>query len=163
MFKTLSSKTRRDILKILMREEMHISGLAKKIGISVPVAAKHVKILEEKGLIGRRRFGRTHVLHAKKERLYKALDEFGERIDIKVEKGSNLLDALKKVSGIEVKRVSEREFVTSIDGEEGYYIYEVNGELPMIPMEKYELKEDIEMELKKLVPVRRKRMYIKVR
>lgn len=163
MFKTLASKTRRDILKILMKEEMHISGLAKRIGISTPVAAKHVKILEDKGLVQRRKFGRTHVLRAKMDRLYKALDEFGEAYNIKMPRGSNLLDALKKVSGIEVKKVREREFMTSIDGEEGYYIYEVNGHLPKVPMEKYKLKKDIEMELKKLVPVRRKKMIIKVR
>ena len=34
VFKALSSDTRITILKILLQEEIHITGLAKKIGIS---------------------------------------------------------------------------------------------------------------------------------
>jgi DNA-binding transcriptional ArsR family regulator len=162
MFKTLSSETRRKMLKILARKEMHISGLAREIGISVPVAAKHAKILENKGLIERKKFGRTHVLRARLEKLYEALDIFSESFDIRLPKGSNILDALKEVSGVKVEKVGEREFVTSIDGEEGYYIYEVNGKSPNISMNKFVLDRNAKVELKKLIPVKRKEMNIKV-
>jgi len=163
MFRTLSSRTRREMLKVLAREEIHISGLAARLGISVPVAAKHVKLLEEKGLLTRKRFGRTHVLKANLERMYEALDEFSESTDVVVPPGSSMLDALKKVSGVKVEKLSEREFVTSIDGEQGYYIYEVDGKLPDLPMESYELKQDVRMKLKKFVPVSRKEISIRLR
>jgi predicted transcriptional regulator len=37
------------MLRILAKKEIDISGLAREMGISVPVAAKYCKILEEKG------------------------------------------------------------------------------------------------------------------
>jgi DNA-binding transcriptional ArsR family regulator len=163
MFKTLSSATRREILKILSKKEMHISGLARELKISVPVVAKHVKILEENELLERKKFGKTHVLKANLNKLYKALDAFSESFELKMPKGSSILDALKEVSGVKVERIGDREFVTSIDGEEGYYIYEVNGSTPNISMNKFLLKKNAKVELKKLVPIKRKEMKIKIK
>lgn len=163
MFKTLSSETRREMLRLLAKEEMHISGLAKKLGISVPVAARHAKILEKSSLIERRKFGKTHVLKAKMDKLYEALDAFSESFELKLPKGSSILDALKEVSGVKVERIGDREFVTRIDGEEGYYIYEVNGSTPNISMNKFVLEKNAKVELKKLVPVKRKEMRIKIK
>lgn len=163
MFKTLGSKTRREILRILTKREMHITGLAKELGISVPVVAKHVKLLEEKGLIERREFGKTHILNVRLDRLYQALDELSESHEVEVSKGSTLLDALKQISGVRIEKVGEREFVTSIDGEAGYYIYEVNGTFPNVPMHSFVLEENAKVELKKLIPVKKKEMQIRLK
>jgi DNA-binding transcriptional ArsR family regulator len=168
MFKALSSETRRKMLKILTREEMHITGLARKIGISVPVAAKHVNILEKAGLLERKKFGRTHVLKVNLDRIkvdsvYEDLDIFSEVHDLKVSQGTNVLDALKQVSGVEVARVGDKEFITSVDGESGYYIYEVDGKSPQLPMDEYLIDGRVKVELKKLVPVKRKEMDIKTK
>jgi len=163
MFKTLSSATRREILKILSKKEMHISGLARELKISVPVVAKHVKILEENELLERKKFGKTHVLKANLNKLYKALDAFSESFELTLPGGSNILDALKEVSGVKVERIGDREFVTSIDGEEGYYIYEVNGSAPNVSINKFVLKKNAKVELKKLVLVKRKEMKIKIK
>ena len=51
IFRALSSSTRISILKKLMNKEMHLSGLARELGISVPVTSRHIKILEEVRLI----------------------------------------------------------------------------------------------------------------
>jgi DNA-binding Lrp family transcriptional regulator len=155
------------MLKLLAGEDMHITGLAKKLGISVPVAAKHVKILEVAGLLERTRFGRTHVLKAKLERLrvdalYQDLDIFSEAHEVRVKKGANVLDVLRMVSGVEIERVGKKEFITSVDGEKGYYIYEVDGQLPETPMDEYRIERDSTIRLKKLVPVKRKEMDIKL-
>lgn len=163
MFKILASKTRREMLKILAKKEMHISGLARELKISVPVVAKHVKILEESGLLERKKFGRTHVLKANLNKIYEALDAFSDSFELRLPKGSSILDALKEVSGVNVERIGDREFVTSIDGEEGYYIYEVNGSTPNVSMNKFLLNKDMKVELKKLVPVKRKEMRIKIK
>lgn len=163
MFKILASNTRREMLKILAKKEMHISGLARELKISVPVAAKHCKLLESKGLVERKKFGRTHVLKANLDRLYEVLDELSESFDLRMPRGSSVLDALKQISGVKVERVGGREFVTSIDGEKGYYVYEVDGISPGISMDKFVLKKNVKVELKKLVHVKRKEMRIKIK
>ena len=59
VFKAMGSSTRMNMLEALADTEMHISGLAKELNISVPVAAKHVRILEDADLIERKEFGRS--------------------------------------------------------------------------------------------------------
>ncbi len=167
MFKAISSSTRRSILKVLAKKEMHISGLAKELGISVPVAAKHCRILEENGLIERRKFGTSHVLRVRKDKfkfesLYDAIDIFREHHSIVVPRGSTVIDALKQIAGVTVKRVGDKEFVTSIDGEEGYYIYEIDGRMPDKSIGEFVLKRDSNIKLQKLVPVKKKEISIKI-
>jgi DNA-binding transcriptional ArsR family regulator len=120
VFKALSSKTRMDMLKLLMQREYHVSGLAKALDISVPVAAKHVRLLEAAELVERKDFGKTHVLMVKREKLYEAMETFSEEYEIEVEKGATILDALKEVAGVGIKRVGDKEFIVSIDDEEGF-------------------------------------------
>lgn len=168
MFKTLSSKTRREMLRILAKKELHISGLARELGISVPVAAKHCRLLEEKGLVEKRKFGRSHVLKVNPEKirvdkLYEALDIFSESHRVEVPKGVNLLEALKKVSGIKIEKVGDKEFITSVDGEEGYYVFEVDGKLPDVPVDKFVLDKNVRIALKRLAPVKRKEMDVEVK
>jgi predicted transcriptional regulator len=163
IFHVLRSKTRRNILKKLMKEEMHISGIAREFGISVPQASKHCKILLDKDLVKKKTFGRTQILRARPEALYNLMDFFSDETEIEVSRGASMIDALTQVAGVKVERADERGFVTSIDGEEGYYIYEVNGELPNVPMEKFKLEENSTVELKKILHVRKKRMDIKVK
>ncbi len=163
LFSALRNETRREILKGLLKKEMHISGIAREYGISVPQASKHCKYLEEAGLLEKKTFGRTQVLKARTDGLYSIMDYFSDEAKVEVRKGSNIIDALTQVAGVIVERADERGFVTSIDGEEGYYIYEVNGKLPSLPMNKYRLNEDTTVELKKILHVRKKKMNIKVK
>jgi len=163
LFPVLRSKTRREILKVLLKKEMHISGIAREFRISVPQASKRCKLMEENGLLEKRTFGRSQVLRARPEALYRVMDWFSDEDNVTVTKGSNIIDALSQVAGVKVEQADERGFVTSVDGEEGYYIYEVNGRLPSIPMDKFELKEDTTVELKKILHVRKKSLNISVR
>ena len=162
MFRALSSKTRREMLRSLLKKEKHITGLAKELGISVPVTAKHAKILEGAGLIERHKFGRTHVLKAKTGKMHNAFDFLGEAFDVNIPKGASVLDVLKEISGVTIENVGDREFVTSVDGEEGYYIFEVNGKPPNTSINKVTIENDTKVELKKLVPVKKKEIHIKV-
>ena len=162
MFRALSSKTRRNMLKSLLKEEKHITGLARELGISVPVAAKHTKILEGAGLVERKKFGQCHILKVKTQRMQNAFDFLGEDFEVDIQKGASVLDVLKEISGITVENVGEREFVTSVDGEEGYYIFEVNGKPPNASMNKVVIEEDAKVEIKKLVPVKKKEIRIRV-
>lgn len=162
LFKALSSATRLKMLKTLAKKEMHISGLARELNLSNPVVARHVNILEAAGLIRRTKFGKTHVLKCKIENIDTLLNAFADTCEVNVPKGSSILEALKKVSGVEVKEVRDKEFVISIDGEQGFYIYEVNGKSPETTVEDFNIERDSTIEWKKLVPVTRKRIFVKI-
>jgi DNA-binding transcriptional ArsR family regulator len=162
--KALSSETRLKILQILAKDSFHISGLARHLNISVPVTARHVEYLEGAGLIKRRRYGRTHILELESfDKLISFTDGLIEPIEIEVEEDTNLLEALKKTSAIKFKKTKEGSLVISIDGEPGYYVYEVDGHMPKKPLAKYQIRDDAIVKMKKLVPTTRKSILVRVR
>jgi len=150
------------MLKLLMKTDYHVSGLAKALGISVPVAAKHVRILEDAELVNRKTFGKTHVLTVNRAKLYDAMETFSEDYEIEARKGTSILDALKDVAGVGIKKIGDKEFIASIDGEEGFYIYEVNGKPPDMPINEYTMEQGGEIEIKRVVPVLKKRVKVTV-
>jgi hypothetical protein len=85
------------------------------------------------------------------------METFSEEYEIEVEKGATILDALKEVAGVGIRRVGDKEFIASIDDEEGFYIYEVNGKSPNMPINEYKMEKGGEIEIKRLVPVLKKR------
>lgn len=163
VFKALSSTTRQKMLKILARKEIHIAGLARELNLSVPVVAKHAKLMEKAGLIEIKKFGKTHVLVSKIKNICGMFDELADSYEIKLQRGASILEALRKVSGVELKIVGDREFVMAIDGEEGLYIYEVNGNSPNSTTEEFKIEKDCTIEWKKLIPVTRKKISVKIK
>jgi DNA-binding transcriptional ArsR family regulator len=61
-FQALSDPTRRGMLASLALGEKSIGELAEPFRMSFAGASKHVKVLEEAGLIARRKVGRTHLI-----------------------------------------------------------------------------------------------------
>lgn len=61
VFHALSDPTRRAMLANLAEGERNIGELASPFAISFAAASKHVKVLEQAGLIRRRVEGRTHM------------------------------------------------------------------------------------------------------
>jgi|SRR6185437_2514849 len=61
-FHALADPTRRGMLASLALGEKSIGELAKPFDMSFAGASKHVKVLEDAGLIARRRAGRTHLV-----------------------------------------------------------------------------------------------------
>lgn len=59
-FGALADPTRRAILARLALGEARVTELAEPFDISLPAVSKHLKILEEAGLLKRRREGRVH-------------------------------------------------------------------------------------------------------
>ncbi|KKG16188.1 ArsR family transcriptional regulator [Methanosarcina sp. 2.H.T.1A.6] len=163
LLKAISSDTRLSILELLSEGDKHISGLAREIGISVPVAAKHVKILEKAELIERKKFGNTHMISIKLNNVYSFLDRFAENRKLEVEEGTSLLEALKNVAAVEVREMGDRIKVVSTDGEEGFYVYEVDGKFSDKTVDEYKFYEDAIVEWKKLIPVTKKRLLVNIR
>ncbi|WP_135606028.1 ArsR family transcriptional regulator [Methanococcoides sp. NM1] len=163
VFHALGSDTRVRMLELLDEGEKHISELARLLGISVPVAAKHVKILEEADLVERKIFGKTHVLKPNRENIYLAMNVFAPTKSIEVEKGTTLLDALRGVAAIKVQKKGDREVIVSTDGDEGLYVYEINGEFSEKSVKNCVLDEDTTIEWKKLEPVTKIKLDIHVK
>ena len=61
-FHALSDPTRRGMIANLALGEKSIGELAEPFAMSFAGASKHVKVLEDAGLITRRKAGRTHVI-----------------------------------------------------------------------------------------------------
>ena len=162
IFRALSCSTRIKILRILTNREMHVSGLARELKISVPVTSKHIKILENVGLINKRVFGNTYLLKTKVKNFENILDPFIEKSIIEVDKKKSIFDALNQIPTIEIKKVENNYYIKSIDGEEGYYIYEVDGKLPKKPINKYTVNKNIKIDLKKLISVKKKEINVKI-
>lgn len=163
MFRALSSPTRMRMLKRLLKGETHISALAREMRISVPVAARHVRILQTAGLVEKKEFGRSHVLKAKPERLYEVSDAFADSSEVELQPGGTILDALKLTCAVDTRRISGKEYLVSIDGKQGFYLYEVDGKVGDLPMNQYKPNKNIELRLKKLVPVTEKRITVRMR
>ena len=63
VFSALSDSTRRAILERLTLGESPVTALAQPFDMSLPAISKHLRILEETGLIVRRKEGRMHYIH----------------------------------------------------------------------------------------------------
>ena len=63
LFRTLADPTRRAIFERLCRDgETTVGALTAQAGVSQPAVSKHLRVLENAGLIRRRRCGRVHRL-----------------------------------------------------------------------------------------------------
>ncbi|WP_319508736.1 winged helix-turn-helix domain-containing protein [uncultured Methanolobus sp.] len=162
LFYALDSKTRLKMIQSLHQNEKHISELAREQDISVPVASKHVSILEDASLIERHIYGKTHVLEINNKNVASSLDILAPTKTVKIKKGSCLLDALKEAAIIETKKRNGIEQVIATNGDEGFYIYEMNGELHNQTVQKCILTDDVTIIWKKLEPIAKLRLNVEV-
>src|SRR3954469_25725292 len=71
-FRALADRTRRGMLAHLALGEKSIGELAEPYNMTFAGASKHVKVLEEAGLLSRRKAGRTHLCSLEAEPLAEA-------------------------------------------------------------------------------------------
>jgi len=81
-----SSKLRIKILKLLMQMgELNISEIARKLGVNYNITNKHLKVLEDEGIIQHKVFGRIRLYrlneHSSKAKALCSLIETWEKID----------------------------------------------------------------------------------
>ncbi|MFC3692875.1 metalloregulator ArsR/SmtB family transcription factor [Chenggangzhangella methanolivorans] len=72
VFRALADPTRRGMLAALALSERSVGELAAPHAMSFAAAAKHVKVLEQAGLLAREIRGRTHVCRLAPEALAEA-------------------------------------------------------------------------------------------
>ncbi len=166
IFRTLGNKNRRNIIKLLIYQEMHISAIAREINISTPVALRHINLLEKNGFIEKKKIGNSHIFSINKEsleKLEKIMDLLDDTHNIIAKKGENLSSVLKKVPGIKIEKTSQGEYISSVDKNDGYYIYELNSKLVSKSPDKIKIENDSVLELKRLMPVLGKKINIKIK
>src|ERR1700759_1731791 len=73
-FAALADPTRRRILHQLSRGDRCVTDLARPYRMSLPAVSKHLRVLENAGLIRRRRDGRVHHLKLEAAPMKKAVD-----------------------------------------------------------------------------------------
>ena len=165
LFKILGSVKRRDILKLLRNREMHISAIAKELGISVPVALKHIRQLESADLVTRTKVGNAHLIKIPADRT-NYLDGIWsllyEPMILETKKGTSLLDLLRRLPEIGIKKTPQGCYINSVDGREGFFVYEINGKLSDEPIDRYRISGDVDLEIKRLIPALDKKIRIKV-
>ena len=71
-FAALADPTRRHILAHLARGDRRVTDLARPHNMSLPAVSKHLRVLENAGLLRRRRYGRVHEMRLNAEPLKKA-------------------------------------------------------------------------------------------
>ena len=71
-FAALADPTRRQILAHLAQGDRRVTDLAKPHDMSLPAVSKHLRVLENAGLLRRRRYGRVHEMRINAEPLKKA-------------------------------------------------------------------------------------------
>jgi len=167
VLKILGNENRRRMLKILVKRSTHVSALARELNISVPVAHKHVRLLEAANLVERQHIGNANLIIIRKETvdlLVRLEDLFEKPTIILAENGETLYKVLKRIPGIQMRKWTGTDtyYVFSIDNVEGYYIFFVNGKLPEKSVDNLVIKEDMILEFQKLIPVVGRRIEIKV-
>lgn len=93
IFGALADVTRRDILKRVSRAEHTISELAGPYAMSLAAIAKHVSVLEQAGLITKRRSGKEKVVQIQPKMIEVAATYLSEYEKI----WSTRFDALEKL------------------------------------------------------------------
>jgi DNA-binding transcriptional ArsR family regulator len=61
-FHALSDETRRKILIMVLLAERAVSEISAEFSISMPAISRHLRVLEDSGLITRRIYGRNHFI-----------------------------------------------------------------------------------------------------
>jgi DNA-binding transcriptional ArsR family regulator len=72
LFGALADRTRRDIFRRAHEGRLSVSALARDYPISLTAVQKHVAVLEQAGLVSKRRVGRESIVHAEADALKRA-------------------------------------------------------------------------------------------
>ena len=78
IFHALADATRRDIVRLVLRSEQSVSGLARRYPMSFAAVHKHVAVLERAGLVAKRRHGREQLVRGRIETARRAYGVFEE-------------------------------------------------------------------------------------
>ena len=73
LFQAIADPTRREIIDLLAGTSMPVNDVAQRFDISRPAISRHIKILEECGLIVIQKKGRNRYCHADTQKLQEVI------------------------------------------------------------------------------------------
>lgn len=68
--KAIAEPRRRDILRLVWREERSVGDIAAHFDVSRPAISQHLRVLEQAGLVTLRREGRRSIYRARREAVH---------------------------------------------------------------------------------------------
>lgn len=74
VFQAIADPTRRAIISLVAIQSLSLNAVAEKFEISRPAISKHIKILEECGLVEVKQQGRERICEAKLDKLNEVSD-----------------------------------------------------------------------------------------
>ena len=95
-FQAIADPTRREIISLIARESLHLNAIADHFAISRPAISKHIRILNECGLITIRQVGRERFCTAKLQKLKEVSDWTAQYSDLWDQKLHSLQQLLAK-------------------------------------------------------------------
>jgi DNA-binding transcriptional ArsR family regulator len=101
VFQAIADPNRRAILNLLANQKLTLNSIAEKFEISRPAVSKHIKILNECGLIEIERKGRERYCEAKPEKLSEVIGWIEHYKQIWEARFDALEDYLKKIQSKE--------------------------------------------------------------
>jgi len=105
VFQAIADPNRRAILALLATQLLTLNGIAEKFDISRPAVSKHIKILEQCGLINIKQQGRERYCEVRMERLNEVSDWVEKYRKIWEEKLDALENYLTQLQAKEKKNV----------------------------------------------------------
>jgi DNA-binding transcriptional ArsR family regulator len=93
VFSALADPTRRDIVVRLADGDATVNELAEPYGISLQAVSKHIKVLEEAGVVSRSRQAQTRPVHLEAE-VFDLMTKWIERYRQRAEERYRRLDQL---------------------------------------------------------------------
>jgi DNA-binding transcriptional ArsR family regulator len=100
-FGALADPTRRAILARLTRGDAGVLDVAEPFPMSQPAITKHLRVLEEAGLISRHRLARQRLCHLEPQRLRQLSDWVGSYREFWEESFERLDELLEELQGSE--------------------------------------------------------------
>ncbi len=97
VFQGIADPTRREILGMIARQSLNVNSVAEKFEVSRTAIYKHLKILEECGLVKMQQEGRERYCVAKLDRLKDVSEWADEYRKIWAERLDNLEDYLAEL------------------------------------------------------------------
>ncbi len=98
VFQAIADPVRREIIDILANQELSVNEVAEKFNISRPAVSKHLKILDECGILSFEKRGRERFCKVNTEQLVPAflwIEKYNKEWKQKIDSFENYINQLK--------------------------------------------------------------------
>ena len=104
VFQAIADPTRREILNMLAHKSLNVNSIAENFDVSRTAIYKHLKLLEECGMVVIKQKGRERHCEAKLDQLEKVSDWVGQYRQIRTAKLDSLETYLEEVQAKKEKK-----------------------------------------------------------